>query len=231
MGKYSKETYASNNLLRRFAQRSRFSKGLQFVQQNSTGHIHLLDVGAGDGYFLQEIASIVDGDFIGFEPYMDALENVQNLMFKSWTEINKYVEREGNFDVVTCFEVFEHLNVRLQSETLQSISDVLKDTGVLIISVPIEIGFPSLVKNLFRKVSAGKSDNYYTWNRIWKSIWGKKILECRENEDYLYHMGFYFTDLEKVFVEKFKIENKFYSPFPHLGYNFNSQVFYVLKKK
>ncbi|WP_288208089.1 class I SAM-dependent methyltransferase [uncultured Parabacteroides sp.] len=229
MKDYSKRTYESGNLLRRYAQRTRFSKALQLVKENSTGSVHLLDVGTGDGFFLQEIEPVVKGDFIGLEPYMEPLENVRNKILGSWPDINNYVVAHGKFDIVTSFEVFEHLNAQLQSETLQQIANVLKKNGVVIISVPIELSFPSLIKNIFRKISAGKNDDYYTWKRIWKSIWGKPIPECRQ-EAYLSHMGFYYTDLEKIFQERYKIENKFYSPLPYLGYNFNSQVFYVLKK-
>lgn len=229
MKEYSKRTYESSNLLRRYAQKTRFSKALHLVKENSTDYIHLLDVGTGDGFFLQEIEPMVKGDFIGLEPYMEPLEDVRNKIFGSWPDIDKYVEDHDKFDIVTSFEVFEHLNAQLQSFTLQQISNVLKDTGRVIISVPIELSFPSLIKNIFRKISAGKNDDYYTWKRIWRSIWGKPIPECRQ-EDYLSHMGFYYMDLEKIFLERYKIENKFYSPFPYLGYNLNSQVFYVLKK-
>ena len=194
-------------------------------------NIRLLDVGCGDGHFLSELSTRITGDLKGFEPFMKETVYNKDDIFLKWEQIDKYAEREGRFDIVTCFEVFEHLNVLLQSKTLQHISEVMTNSGSLIVSVPIEKGFPSLVKNLFRKMSASKNDSYYSWKRIWTSLFGKPIPECRGNEDYLFHMGFYYTDLEEMFDKYFIIEKRTYSPFTFLGFNFNSQVFYKLNKK
>jgi len=229
---YYNWNYDSKNPLRRFAHRIRFEKSIEAI--NADTKINVLDYGCGDGLFLNQLKSVYKENIqhsVGFEPYMDAIKDNLVNIFKDWKEIERISNEIGGFDYITSFEVFEHFHESKQKEALSSMATLLKDTGKIILSVPIEKGMPSLVKNVIRRINHPHNKHIYNLKYMTKSVFGQPIPEFRSEDKYLPHMGFYFHDLEKLAQKDFEIENKNYSPFKHLGYNFNSQIFYSLKKK
>jgi cyclopropane fatty-acyl-phospholipid synthase-like methyltransferase len=166
------------------------------------------------------------GEIIGYEPYMDSIPNNMVAILRDYSE----VEQMSPFDTVTCFEVLEHFNKNMQKELLEKMYSVLGNDGYLIISVPIEKGLPSVVKNIIRR-NFCKDPITYSAKNIIASFWGKQIPEFRNPDGYLSHIGFYLKDLEPIFFPYFEIIKRSFSPFSFLGSKINSQVFYVLKKR
>jgi len=227
MENYGDYTYNAQNSLKRFAHRRRFNKSIACIP--TSDDIRLLDFGCGDGLFLNRLKTCLHGKgfLIGYDPIMPPMYGNTVNITASWEEVAK----EMPFDYVTCFEVLEHFDETMQIETLKRISHLLADEGFVIVSVPIEKGFPSLVKNVIRKFSCSKSDRHlYSIKNIVAVFFKKKFSKYRKSSSYLSHMGFYHTDLEKVFLNDFVIVEKSFSPFPLLGSQLNSQVFYHLKK-
>ena len=222
---YSRTTYDSYNPLARFAHRQRFKNSVLSIQVSEG--ISLLDYGCGDGKFLNELAEKYKTKKIhlmGFEPYMSAIANNKIKIVQHLEELSG-----EKFDYVTCFEVMEHFNPQKQEAICIDFTKLLKPEGTLIVSVPIEIGFPALIKNIRRKYSyKGKQ---FTFKNIFKSILGKPMPEYRNREGYLDHMGFSYKDLELLFDKYFLIKNKTFSPLKGMGANVNSQVFYELSLK
>jgi SAM-dependent methyltransferase len=191
--------------------------------------IRLLDFGCGDGRFLNMLSctNIGGGILIGFEPYMESIPGNPADILRNWEE----VEYRGPFDYITCFEVLEHLGVTSLPEALQRMESVLTDDGLLVVSVPIEKGFPSVVKNISRKFdSRRKNKKIYSMKTILSACLGKPLPLFRQGE-YLGHLGFYYTDLESILMQHFDMIERSFSPFSCFGSNLNSQVFYKLKKK
>jgi len=143
------------------------------------------------------------------------------------------VKEKGAFDYVVCFEVLEHFSVVRQKDAFERIAEVLKKDGRFVVSVPIEKGIPAVVKNL-RRMIMHPNPEIYNIKNITASLFGTKtkwMKQHRLGTEYLSHVGFFFDDLESVIKEFFTIEKRMFSPFRGLGSNFNSQAFYVLKKK
>jgi 2-polyprenyl-3-methyl-5-hydroxy-6-metoxy-1,4-benzoquinol methylase len=100
----------------------------------------ILDVGCGDGYFLKymkdngwETYGVEPGE-VASKYAKDVLKvNVFNGELKEASYPNKY------FDVITLFEVLEHLHD--PSANLSEIGRVLKEDGLLITTVPNFAGF------------------------------------------------------------------------------------------
>lgn len=224
---YYDRNYNSKNPLRRYAHRTRFKKSIAALELNSGSSI--LDFGAGDGLFLNQIKDIQDDTrLVGYEPYMDAIPESRVRLIKDWSEIDNEIDSNGNFDYVTCFEVLEHFSPSRQYEALSMMQSAIKPEGTVIISVPIEKGLPALVKNMIRRVNLPQSNHIFTYDNIFKSVQGRSLLHLRDSPEYHSHMGFYFTDLEKEIVKLFKIVDKSFSPVGGFSHQWNSQVFYQL---
>ncbi len=235
---YANLTYRSKFFLKRWSHQKRMKRSVDAALEHSFNR--LLDFGCGDGNFLNQLKSLSPKSengkqyaLIGFEPFKAARSDIKSLyLIRSWDGIEKNVQSAGKFDVVTCFEVFEHLPPDRLEEALERISGVLSENGVLVASVPIELGLPPIIKNFYRRRILKKSQRkLFTWSRTWKSVLGKPQPDCRSGADYLTHAGFYFTEFEKVAQKYFNIQTKSNSPFPLFNHNFNSQVFYELTKK
>ena len=223
---YSEYTYDSKNPLARIAHRKRFSLALKLILGQEFDS--LLDYGTGDGKLLIELKKkIPTGGYLsGYEPIMEHPKVNGIKFYREFSEIG-----DKKFDVITCFEVMEHFNERAEREMLLKISDLLKKNGILIISVPIEIGLPSLVKNIRRLFYGNMRWNFNRrfFKETFKSLFAMDIPEIRNSEGFINsHAGFNHNKLEKLFSEKFEIVSKIHSPFQKMPVMCNSQVFYIL---
>lgn len=224
---YARLTYNSTNRLRRLAHRKRIEKTLNFIP--ATDPLRLLDFGCGDGLFLNLFNEIRPSEclLLGYEPFLDQIPGNSIPVVKDWRDV---LSRKP-FNCITCLEVMEHFNRDTQSRFIADISSVLSNAGFLIISVPVEKGLPALVKNIVRRIRT-RDRTLYSFKNLFRSFWGKPFPEIRNRAGYIFqHMGFYFKNLEPLFVNDFEIVKKVFTPFPCLGSRFNSQVFYLLKKK
>ena len=229
---YDQFTFNSKNPLARYAHRSRYQNGLCLITKKE--NLKVLDIGCGDGRFLNEVQENEESaQLLGYDPYMDSALFPKIEISKKWSEVEGWIKQKGRFDVVVCFEVLEHLNTPRQIEILEKAKTALKDDGVFIVSVPIEKGIPSVIKNL-RRIMIHYDSKIYNFSNLVASFCGYKtkwMKQHRKESFYLSHMGFFFDDLERVVASFFKTKSKIYSPFKKLNAKVNSQVFYVLNKK
>jgi len=228
MENYGDYTYNARNPLKHFAHRRRFNKSIAAIPVND--EVRLLDFGCGDGLFLNRLKNVLNGKgfLMGYEPFLPPISGNTVTIAAAWEEVVK----EAPFHYVTCFEVLEHFDENLQIETLKKITQLLDNDGFLIVSVPIENGFPSLVKNVVRRFSCPKNERHlYSIKNIIAACFKRKLPQYRTGSNYLSHLGFYHADLEKVFLNDLVVVEKSFSPFSLLGSWFNSQVFYRLKGK
>ena len=101
----------------------------------------------------------------------------------------------------------------------------IKDNGKIVISVPIEIGLSSLLKNIAR-ILLHQTCPHTSAKTMLRSLFGLKVDVPMGG-----HIGFYYRDLEKMLIDAgFIITEKTFSPFKFLRGVINSQVFFVLRK-
>ena len=231
MANYADYTYNSKNLLKRYAHRKRFKKSKESIRIREG--MKLLDFGCGDALFLNQLISESKATvtLLGYEPFLECISGNTAQIETEWKKISVFVDRNGAFDYVTCFEVLEHFSEKKQREILEMILPILSDQGSLIVSVPIEFGFPSVIKNIIRRFSDKSKRHIYSFKNIKSSFFKHSIPALRQSNDYIFvHTGFYFQDLEKLFSSYYTIVKKTYSPLGFGGAGINSQVFYELRK-
>ena len=150
---YSNLTNKSNIFLKRFTHSSRHIKCSKIVR--SIKYKNFLDFGSGDGQFFQYLEINPRKKYFAYEPYkqmyLQFLKNQKN--FKRVKLIKKTSNLKKNFyDIVTVNEVIEHLPNKKITEVIKLIKFISKKKSTIIISVPIEIGVSSIVKNFIRLI-------------------------------------------------------------------------------
>lgn len=230
---YAKQTIANSSWIKKFSHLKRFEVATRLITPSEGTRI--LDFGTGDGYLLHCLEREAPKASIwGYEPVesmytqlSSAIANISDMNIHIVKDLNAL--NKAQFDVISCCEVLEHFSPQNQKMHLKTMLSHLKSEGKLVISVPLEIGWPSLFKNGIR-ILIKQQHSLTSLKTIWRAFLGKPI--ARKNDFYINsHLGFNHKDLEQIFdAFSLQIEKKLYSPFP-LFYGFlNSQVFYVLKK-
>ncbi len=231
---YSKLTIENKSAVKRFSHSKRFQIA-QDILDLKDGQA-MLDYGTGDGHFILSLAARYPlASIVGFEP-VDTMYNQLVLTMQKNNALNvltvlKTLDDLPNhsFDKISCFEVMEHLDNEMQRVAFENIKRLLKKNGSLFVSVPIEVGFSSIIKNILRLILRQPHMRTNFLN-IARSFLGLHIE--REKKPYVNsHVGFYYFNLERTFSEEgFIIRQKIYSPFKFLRGFLNSQIFYVLSQ-
>lgn len=184
----------------------------------------------GDGAFLNFLIQKNENSFetVLFEPYMGTVSGDRLICKTSWDDV-VFSANVRPFDVVFCQEVLEHFSPARQNEALARIASIMAHNGRLILSVPVEIGPETLIKNMARWKYRKASKDICSYRNLLKSLIGRTIHEARSGDDYLSHMGFYYSDLRALLLGHFVIERTMGSPLIHLPLLANSQVFFVCR--
>jgi ubiquinone/menaquinone biosynthesis C-methylase UbiE len=123
-----------------YSERTRKSKKhmmkyMKFLRKGSS--LKLLDVGCGEGYYVRD--AIEEGiDAYGIDISSHALENAldrvkDRISFGSITEI-PFADDE--FDLMTAFDVIEHIHPKDTLNAIAEIRRVLKPRGIVIMTTP-----------------------------------------------------------------------------------------------
>lgn len=229
---YSKLTNFNRNFLKRFTHNSRFKIAQKILKNNNSNRV--LDYGTGDGEFLKQLYENFPelNDISAYEPLVERYDEVAKNI-SSYNKISVYrniKDIDKKFDTIFCMEVFEHLNFKISMQALENISCLLNDRGLLIVSIPIEIGLGGFLKNLVR-IAIRQTHEGTNLKNLFKILFGLKIVRNNDVDFIASHIGFSHVDLESL-VKKagFNIIKKTYSPFPYFGSSFNSQVFLIFDK-
>ena len=129
-------------------------------------------------------------------------------------------------DVISAFEVCEHLT---DAETERFLSDCqhsIKAQGKLIVSVPVMIGGALLLKELNRSILFRRASDYSA-SELLAGLLGRAVTRPANRRPT--HKGFDFRWLREKLGERFVIENEILSPLP-LPWWANSQVFFICRK-
>ena len=232
MKSYQEQTHRHKSWIKRYSHKRRFSLAIELLQLSPQDR--LLDFGAADGYLTENIISCAglplsiacyEPDASLFRELSVRLGQRDNvLIYNSLDDL-----RSQHFNKITCLEVLEHLSKESQLAVLQEIKNLLDHKGVIVLSVPIEIGPSSLIKNAFRALHHEYDAPMHASNVI-RSFLGMRVPRTSEKAYFMTHTGFDFRDLEGLFAKAgLKISRKCCSPLPVFGRTLNSQIIYLLE--
>ena len=221
MVSYDRQTVNTPNPLARFAHRSRVAKSVALADKYLPQKGVVVDFGAGTGLFLSTLGDKrPDATLFAIEPFMPPATDSRIRYIPNLKSLNL------NPDVISAFEVCEHLT---DAETEQFISDAqrsIKAHGKLIVSVPIMVGGALPLKELNRSILFRRASEYSV-SELLAGILGGMVE--RPTNQLPTHKGFDFRWLREKLRERFVIEDEILSPLP-LPWWANSQVFFICRK-
>jgi SAM-dependent methyltransferase len=231
--------YAEKQLHSKFAVLSwshskRFEVAREMLIPYASGS--LLDYGCGDGTLIAGNLDLFPRA-TGLDPDPKTISNLRE-RFAEIPNVN-FIEKltdEGPFDVICCLEVFEHCLPETQKRILRDLAENTKRNGHVLISVPIEVGIPLLIKQLGRHAASFLKIKHYQYMETY-SLWMflRALFATRNTvfERTVYaggqigHKGFNWRSFQKLVEEHFKISKIKFSPLHFLGAQFCSQVFFL----
>ena len=236
---YSDLTFGDKNPIKRWLQRRRLTSAVKLAGSQGLVPKFICDFGSGNG----ELCKLLSGRFTNleitcYEPTPQLMGECRNNLH-ALSDIEFVQETDAissdKFDIVFCLEVFEHLPFKETDIALQTIYRILKPEGIVIVGVPVEIGFPALYKGLFRM-----SRRYGTFdatpNNIIMSLLGfppknRPMLDIAPGIQFHFdHVGFDFRELETLLCKYFKIRTISASPIGALDYRISPEVYFVADK-
>lgn len=222
---YSKQTISSPNPIARFAHRTRYQLSLQLALEHiGLEPSALLDYGCGQGDFLKLAhQNNPHVRLVGYDPESTYKADT----FQSVSSVDELADE--SIDVLTSFEVLEHLYDEERLLFYASATRLLKPDGVLLVSVPIIGGPTLLLKELNRMMLFRRQSDYSLNEIIASSFFGKPAR--RADNPRVSHKGFDFSSVEAEISSRFELERLVFSPFKKLPWYFNSQVFYLARRK
>jgi len=250
-GHYARKQLFSKNAIVAWSHRRRFALARELAAVAAGGA--LLDYGCGDGTFIalaHDLFRESTGTDVDVEQLRDCgrrLSAVPDVRFASLDQL-RHPDCDGRYDAVVCMEVLEHCPSDLQPHVLADLARFVRSHGVVIISVPIEIGPALAVKQAVRAAAAATGLAEYDSRERYRISEFMRMLLARDTSQierhatitinahgdsvrYHGHKGFNWRMLARVIESTFVIERRLYSPVPFTGPWLNSQVWFVCRKR
>jgi len=248
-GHYAKKQLLCSDWLISWSHRSRFQVGVRLARDFAGKRV--LDYGCGDGTFLAMLMkdeSHAPDRAVGVEVHRSLVDDCcsrfggqPKLNFICQDELSM-PEHQASYDAVFCMEVLEH--VVSVEEVLDRLDRVLAPSGKLVVSVPVEIGLPLLIKQAARRVAGWrglgdyKYTSAYTVGEYVKSVFPsarqhitRPVYEGEAGTTYHDHKGFNWKLMKETLGRRFRIEKVLSSPVGLLPSQLASQVWFLARKR
>ena len=242
-GHYAQKQILSRDKLVAWSHARRFATGLRLARSFSGSRI--LDYGSGDGTFLA-LAMMTDSPpaaAIGAELLDTVIDDCRarysaepRMSFVQVTSLDS-PEHANRYDAVFCMEVLEH--VFDWEPELERMSRLLKTGGTLVVSVPVEIGVPVLVKQIVRTIAGWRKIGHYpgttsySWSELASAVFAGRAQHVERpvfdfgGSPAHDHKGFNWRVLHERLQRQFDITDVVASPYSWLGPRFATQVWFI----
>ena len=227
---YARQTHDHPDPLARFAHRRRLARSMDMVLAWLTGrhgNQRLLDYGCGKGRFLNELHLRMTEEkrsnvtLMGYEPFMKS-------RFPTYEIVSSIGEvPAGSVDIMTCFEVCEHLNGEDTRAFIACAHEKIVKGGLLLVSVPIMAGPALLLKEYARALLFRRMPDTTFPQILRASLLG--TLPARTTDLKRSHRGYDWKATRDMLKAEFGNVDVVFSPFRWMGWYGNSQAFMVVR--
>lgn len=236
---YADITFHDKSPIKRWLQQRRLTDAIRLsahLQNIQT----VLDFGAGNGELSKRlIVTFPQAHILCYEPAADliaeARKNTEGYRQITLLTDPGIVDAES-VDLLYCLEVFEHLPEKETEAAFATIRSILRNGGIAIIGVPVEIHLPALYKGLFR-MTRRRGDFDAMLGPILQATLGfppkqRPIQEIAMGWSYhFHHLGFdYRRFRQRLAMQRFTLLRQSTSPIAALGAWFNPEIYFVVRK-
>jgi 2-polyprenyl-3-methyl-5-hydroxy-6-metoxy-1,4-benzoquinol methylase len=227
---YATGTHGHPRRLFRFSHLRRFDLAVRLLEVDPGSRV--LDFGSGDGYLVERLLPLVPPEkLVALEPMPFLQEQFRKRLGASGVSLVERAEDlpSGGFDRIACLEVLEHLREPDVTSTCDRLEGLLAPGGVLVISVPLEIGPSALAKYAAARVLT-RMDRWYTLAEVLQAAAGRSVPRDAEGS-FLSHRGYDHRKTRRELERRFVLEREVFSPLPWLRGVLNAQVFWRLRRR
>ena len=246
-GCYSKKQLHSDSGLIAWSHQGRF-RVARALAADFAGR-RVLDYGCGDATFLamldeaQERPALAVGAEVDPGLVRDCARRLSgrpSLRFVHISELDQSAH-ERSYDVIVCMEVLEHVtNIE---PILDRFDRLLVPSGRLLVSVPVEIGAPLIVKQMVRQIAGWRGigdypgTSPYRLTEYFASVtagrrqhMARPLHGATEGQPFHDHKGFNWMALQEALCKRFRLDRRLGSPMTWLTPHLNSQVWFLMSK-
>lgn len=249
-GHYARKQIFSRNAVVAWSHQRRFALARELTSDCAGGA--LLDYGCGDGTFIalaHDSFRESTGTDIDAEQVRDCGERLSALPRVRFLPIAALEDRDhaSRYDAVVCMEVLEHCPSDVQPHVIADLARLARPGGLVIISVPIEIGPTLVLKQVVRAAAAVSGLTEYADRERYRPAEFVRMVMAGNSSHierpvtvattaagdtvrFHGHKGFNWHALERLVGRAFTIERRLYSPVPLTRSWLNSQVWFVCRK-
>jgi len=197
----------------------------------------VLDVGIAEGPFLPTLSKYFN-QVVGVDINYDHIKVAQSITNCASNRLQNSVLavadgmalpfRTNRYDIVFCLETLEH--VTSIHNVLEEISRVLKKGGILISSVPIEIGLPILIRQIAGKMLGFPRDSYSS-REIIDAIIGRNLERRRKRENKMHSHRFFSwrSVLKELENTSLILDSMVFTPCPGIRFFSTNVTFRAIK--
>jgi SAM-dependent methyltransferase len=247
-GHYAAKQIFCRDRLIAWSHRRRFQTGVRLARRFRGQR--LLDYGCGDGTFLALLwagnhapASAVGAELDEFQvnDCRTRLAHLSRVRFESIARLDA-ADHQAAYDAVVCMEVLEHV-VALDA-VIDRLWRMLAEGGTLLVSVPVEVGVPLLLKQMARRVAGWRGigdypgTSPYTIREYVASVFAgaaphiaRPVYNAGGDAPFHDHKGFNWRVLRDRLAARFAIEQIVASPLSWLGPSLATQIWFVARRK
>jgi 2-polyprenyl-3-methyl-5-hydroxy-6-metoxy-1,4-benzoquinol methylase len=224
---YEKQTVDNPNPIARFAHRTRMRKSRRLVMPFLKGSAAVLDYGCGQGRFLGDLATEINGrepqvELLGYDPY-------QSAQFDGYRIVSDPADiAPESVDILTSLEVCEHLSDPETEEFVEFAVRVLSPDGRLLVSVPIEMGPAVLLKEMSRSVLYRRRPDLSASELLRAAFFGTPARRAEDIKES--HRGYDWRVTQRRLLEAFPCDHIEFSPLPFNNWYGQSQVIMLFRK-
>lgn len=226
---YASFTHADSFAPKRWLHARRFSDALRLLEDCDRSAI--LDYGTGDAHFLNQCREkYPDAELWGYDPVDRSDDGTDTHSLRIVHDAQQLPS--SHFSTITFLETAEHLTDDELDRAFATFAKVLKPGGTVMISVPVEVGIPAIIKNAYRAVRRKGYERLTPVNFV-KAAFGipfeRKVNIIAERHPYIHsHMGFNHVRFEHFLRQRCANIARIGTPVPFLGALLNNSLYYVV---